>query len=285
MWKTNLVVALFTACTMMLSASTIIKSEMNSEHLKRALKYNVFLPDGYDSSSAKYPVLYLLHGNGDNENAWSVIYRVLDSLISNKKIPPVIAVTPSGARGWWVNSSDKYESAVINELIPHIDSTCKTIKSRESRMVFGYSMGGFGALRYGLVYSDLFSACAIFSPALYSEAPPENSSARTTGAFGLPFSLSIWDSLNYPASIKTFLSKQYKEFFFIGAGDDDWNNPEGRKYNIEFQSLLLYETLHKELGLPGELRIINGDHSWKVWSPLFTEAIQLMMKYREQTLH
>ena len=96
---------------------------------------------------------------------------MLDSLILNKMIPPVIAVTPSGKSGWWVNSTEKFESAVINELIPYIDSTYKTLANRDSRMVFGYSMGGFGALRYGLVYPDLFSACAVLSPALYNGAP------------------------------------------------------------------------------------------------------------------
>jgi enterochelin esterase-like enzyme len=183
-----------------------------------------------------------------------------------------------------VNSTERFESAVIDELIPLIDSTYKTFPKRESRMVFGYSMGGFGALRYGLVYSDLFSSCALLSPALYNEAPPEGSSARTTGSFGTPFNIKQWDSLNYPASLKTFVGKNLKEFFFIGSGDDDWNNTEGVEYNIEYQSLLLYENVHNKLGLPAELRIINGDHSWKVWEPLFTEAIQLMMKYREQTL-
>jgi len=272
---------LFVIGSFLLHAGTVVKSEINSKQLNRSWKFTVYLPDSYNVGNERYPVIYLLHGNGDNENSWSKGYHVLDSLIANKIIPPVIAITPSGKRGWWVNSTERFESAVINELVPLIDSTYKTLANRNSRMLFGYSMGGFGALRYGLVYSDLFSACAVLSPALYNEAPPEGSSARTTGSFGTPFNIKQWDSLNYPASIKLFLSKDFKEFFFIGAGDDDWNNPEGQKYNIEYQAVLLYENLHKKLGFPAELRIINGDHSWRVWEPLFIEAIQLMMKYRE----
>ena len=280
----KLLIVLFVLSNISLWAGIIVKSEMNSKHLNRKWKYSVYLPDNYYSADVRYPVIYLLHGNGDDENSWSKVCPVLDSLITNKIIPPIIAVTPSGKRGWWVNSSEPFEFAVINELIPLIDSTYKTLANRESRMISGYSMGGYGALRYALAYPELFSACALLSPALYDEAPPLESSARSTGAFGTPFNLSLWDSLNYPASIKSFLPKNTREFFYIGAGDDDWNNPEGQKFNIEFQSVILYENLHKKLRLPAELRIINGDHSWKVWTPLFTEAIQLMMKFREQSL-
>ncbi|MEW6194489.1 MAG: alpha/beta hydrolase-fold protein [Bacteroidota bacterium] len=258
---------------------TIVKSELESKELNRKWKYSVYLPDDYNTSGKRYPVIYLLHGNGDDENAWSPIYSVVDSLVKAGKIEPLILVTPTGERGWWVNSTEKFESAVINELIPEIDAKYFTTASRKGRMIAGYSMGGFGALRYGLVYSELFSACAIFSPALYNEEPPEGSSARTKGIFGNPFDIKIWNELNYPVSLKKYLSKTNEVFFFIGTGDDDWNHTEGKKYNVEYQTVLLYQQLRKQLNIPAELRIINGSHSWKVWKPLFTEAIQLMQKF------
>ncbi len=262
---------------------TIVKSELDSKELNRKWKYSVYLPDDYNTSGKRYPVIYLLHGNGDDENAWSPIYSVVDSLIKFGKIEPVILVTPTGERGWWVNSTEKFESAIINELIPEIDGKYFTVASRGGRMIAGYSMGGFGALRYGLVYSELFCACAIFSPALYNEEPPEGSSARTKGVFGNPFDIKKWDELNYPNSLKKYLSKKNEVFFFIGAGDDDWNHTEGKKYNVEYQTVLLYQELYKQLYIPAELRIINDDHSWKVWKPLFTEAIQLMLKFKSDS--
>jgi len=149
---------LFAASSIYLHAGTIVKSEINSKQLNRTWKYTVYLPDNYNSRNERFPVIYLLHGNGDNENAWAPVYHVLDSLINNKLISPVIAVTPSGKKSWWVNSSEQFESAVIKELIPLIDSIYKTKATRENRMISGYSMGGFGALRYALVYSDLFSS-------------------------------------------------------------------------------------------------------------------------------
>jgi len=166
---------------------------------------------------------------------------------------------------------------VINELIPEIDSLYSSVSSREGRMIAGYSMGGFGALRYGLVYSELFSACVVFSPALYNEEPPEGSSARSTGAFGNPFDINLWNELNYPASIKKYLEKGHEVFFYIGAGDDDWAHTEGQKYNVDIQTTLLYNLIHKDLKIPADLRIINGGHSWDVWKPLFIEVMTLLM--------
>ena len=277
----NKIVILLLFISSIALAGTVIKSELDSKELNRKWKYSVYLPDDYNSSSKQYKVLYLLHGNGDDENAWSPIYGAVDSLIKSGKIEPVILVSPTGEKGWWVNSTERFESAVINELIPEIDGKYYTVASREGRIIAGYSMGGFGALRYGLVYSELFCACAIFSPALYNEEPPEGSSARAKDIFGNPFDKKKWEDLNYPNSLKKYLSKKREGFFFIGAGDDDWNHTEGTKYNVEYQTVLLYQQLHKQLGIPAELRIINGDHSWKVWKPLFTEAIQLMSIYSE----
>jgi enterochelin esterase-like enzyme len=270
-------IIIFFTCSISLFAGTVIKSKMNSKELDRPWNYTVFLPDNYETAIGRFPVIYLLHGNGDDETDWENGYQILDSLIENKIIPPVIAVTPSGKKGWWVNTLEPFESAIVNELIPEIDSLYKTISAREGRMIAGYSMGGFGALRYGLVYSDLFSGCAIFSPALYNEEPPEGSSARSTGAFGNPFDINLWNDLNYPSSIKKYLEKNQEVFFFIGTGDDDWNHTEGQKYNVEIQTTLLYNFIHKELNIPAELRIINGGHSWDVWKPLFIDATLLMM--------
>jgi enterochelin esterase-like enzyme len=270
----------FFICFSFLNARKLIHSKLQSKELNREWSYSVYLPKNYNDIESTFPVLYLLHGNGDDENAWEPIYTIVDSLIECGKIEPVILVIPSGKRGWWVNSAENYESAVIKELIPQIDSDYRTIASRDGRLVAGYSMGGFGALRYGLAYSELFRACAIFSPALYNEEPPEGSSSRTSGIFGTPFSIEKWNELNYPNALNEYLKKNEEGFFFIGAGDDDWNHTEGKEYNVEYQIVVLYQKLKKELDISSELRIINGGHSWKVWKPLFTEAIQLMLPKR-----
>lgn len=262
-------------------AGTVLNFEIFSKSLNHSWKYSVYLPDGYNTSGERYSVMYLLHGNGDNTSAWSPVYKTIDSLVACKLIQPVILVTPEGKKSWWVNSEEKYEDAVIKELIPLIDSVYYT-SGRNGRKIAGYSMGGFGALRYGLVYSNLFSGAIVMSPALYNEEPPEGSSARTTGAFGKPFDIKRWEALNYPESLKLYQSEKNEVYFFIGTGDDDWNHSEGNKYNVEYQVVLLYEELHKKNNIPADLRIINGDHSWSVWLPLFTEAVQQMLPYKKE---
>ncbi len=259
-------------------SGNVIHKVLHSKELKRDWNYTIYVPDSYKEAAENIPVIYLLHGNGDDENAWQTGYDVIDSLIKNKKIPPIIAVTPSGKRSWWVNTLENFESAVIKELIPAIDSSFNTINSRNGRFIAGFSMGGYGALRYALAYPELFSACAIFSPALYNIAPPASSSSRSLGAFGKPFDINLWNKLNYPNELKHFEETGLRSFFYIGCGDDDWNNPEGVEYNVELQCVLLYQELNKKRDISSELRIINGGHSWKVWKPLFTEAIQEILK-------
>ena len=177
---------LFAAGSFWLHAGTVVKSELNSKQLNRAWKFTVYLPDSYNSGNERYPVIYLLHGNGDNENSWSNGYHVLDSLIANRIIPPVIAVTPSGKRGWWVNSSERFESAVINELIPFIDSTYKTLADRNSRMVFGYSMGGFGALGMAWFILIYFPPVQFLARLFIMKLRPWNQVRAPPGLSGLP---------------------------------------------------------------------------------------------------
>ena len=107
-------------------AGMIIKEKFNSQILGREYVYNVYIPDGYNSSNFKYPVFYLLHGSGGNENSWPVkgkIQQTTDLLIASGEIPPSIIVMPYHKNAWWVDGiKEPAESVFIKELIPHIDT-------------------------------------------------------------------------------------------------------------------------------------------------------------------
>ncbi|MGX1195089.1 alpha/beta hydrolase [Metabacillus sp. SLBN-84] len=138
-------------------SSKALKKDDRPHHHK--LTYKLYLPEGYDKKrKAGYPVVYLLHGSGGNEHSWDDFFGTLDRMIAKKEIEPVIAVVPSSGNSYWVNSKKygNYESAVIEDLIPHIDKKYNTAGSRSGRFLSGYSMGGYGALRYSLMYPDLF---------------------------------------------------------------------------------------------------------------------------------
>lgn len=135
--------------------------------------YRLYLPPDYESNKTRrYPVIYFTHGMSvDSKRPITAGYIArIDQAIRNGVMPPAIVVVIQGLnRGWWVDSKDgKYpmESVVIRDLIPHIDKTYRTIASREARAIEGHSMGGYGALRLGFKYPELFTAVTGNSPAL-----------------------------------------------------------------------------------------------------------------------
>lgn len=274
--------ALFVMSAMMVgqvTAGSISTQTFRSDTLGHAWRYNLYLPDGYEGSDADYPVIYLLHGSGGDETGWDEGMRLLDVLVEAGKVPPCIAVAPSSGTSWWVDGVEDFETAVMADLIPHVDATYRTIARRDGRGLAGYSMGGYGALRFALTYPDVFGAVALLSPSLYDGQPPKGSSARSSGAFGDPFDAERWTQRNYPEALRRYLRGGFRVSSFIGVGDDDWNEPAGWEYNIEYQAVLLYERLSKQGGSPAELRILDGGHDWDLWRPLFTEAAPYMFEY------
>lgn len=260
-------------------AGRITTEEFSSSTLGRTWTYNVYLPDDYDSSNLEYPVIYLLHGSSGDESSWDEGIRVLDELIQAGEIPPAIAVAPASGYSWWVDTLEPFETAIIKDFIPHVDATYRTIKDREGRATAGFSMGGYGALRYALVYPEVFGAATVLSPALYDRQPPPDSSARSTGAFDDPYDPELWTELNYPASLEFYKSKGLEVPVFIAVGDDDWNEPAGWEFNVEYQSVLLFERLNKEAGSPAELRVVNGEHDWELWNPMLADGLKYMFEF------
>lgn len=257
------------------SASSITNVKFPSAQLGREWTYNVYLPNGYQPGRRNYPVLYLLHGNGGNENNWAVsgnIKQTADHLIARGEIPPTIIVMPSAGTTWYVDRKEKMESAFIKDLIPHVDNTYSTIKAREGRMIAGLSMGGYGTVRFVMKYPELFRSAAALSPAIYDPEVPENSSARRVGIFGEnEFDPAVWTALNYPQFFESFLAKKLQVPMYINTGDDDI-------FLIHRDATNLYERL-RAVGQPAELRILNGGHTWDVWASTIGEAMKYMSRF------
>jgi enterochelin esterase-like enzyme len=261
-------------CSAFLQGGTSLTDTLSSSVLGQNWYVRIFLPDLFDPDTNTYPAFFLLHGSGGDEQAWDPIIHLLDSLIREKEIAPCIAVAPASGTSWWVDGSNPWETAFIKELIPYVTRKYHLTDHRDGRCVAGFSMGGYGALRYGLRYPELFSSAILLSPAIYNGLPPKESSARSSGAFGNPFQAALWNDRNYPAILQDYLKQENQVFFFISAGDDDWNHPEWFHYNIEQQVVLLYGLLNKKNNNPAELRIVNGGHNWNVWKPLFVEGLK-----------
>ncbi len=133
---------------------------------------HVYTPGAYDAEpERRFPVLYWLHGwKGDPGRATvggiAPMAGRFDAAIKAGEIPPILVVFPNGMDSLWIDSKDgrmPMESVVVKDLIPHIDATFRTIASREGRVVEGFSMGGYGAARFGFKHPDLFGAVSILA--------------------------------------------------------------------------------------------------------------------------
>ena len=129
-------------------AGTVTHHQFESTMLGRSMDYSLYTPDGYESSSERYPVLYLLHGNLGTESSWverGGIKETADALISGGSIPAQIIVMPADPNFWWTDSAlESSQSALIQEFVPYIDSEYRTLNERGARTIGGYSAGGFG---------------------------------------------------------------------------------------------------------------------------------------------
>ena len=235
---------------------TLTEASFPSATLNEAIAYNVYLPAGYESATDRYPVLYLLHGRGDSKSAWTQMKGALDALIASGEIQPTIAIMPdapwSSRASYYVDSGytgadpgRKVETAFTQDLIAHVDATYRTVANRTGRGVAGYSMGGYGALRYSLAHPDLFGASIVLSPAVYVPIPPSDSSTREFGAFGLGKSLfvdSVYKKLNYPALFPSFTATGLPLPMFIAVGDDEFKNPDPKDaiHDLDFEAHVLF---------------------------------------------
>ncbi len=247
----------------------------------------VYLPATYAQTADALPVIYLLHGRGDNLRAWLEARKLLDDLIASGAIPPVIAVFPDAASsrraGFYVDSQfagagelpagEAVETALARDLPDYIDRNYRTLAGREGRIVAGYSMGGFGALRFAFAHADRFAAAIALSPALYLDLPAEDSSMRTFGAFGRGaerFDAATYLDLSRPWRHRTAASPPVR--IFLAVGDDEpVRDAQGNSLTSDAADL------HRHLrGMPGvelQLRILDGGHAWKVWREGFRAGL------------
>jgi acetyl esterase/lipase len=145
--------------------------ELESAAVGGPVGYALYLPPDYGSETGRrYPTIYWLHGRGGDPRRGGTFVRMLDEAIRAGIAPPAIAVLPTGGPcGWycdWADGAWPIETAIVRELIPHVDARYRTIATREARVIEGQSMGGFGAAHLGFKYPELFGTVSISAGAL-----------------------------------------------------------------------------------------------------------------------
>lgn len=181
-----LAVALFLPS--MAPAGTIVTRAFASATLGREWSYTVYLPTGYDTSNLRYPVLYLLHGNGGTQNSWAANGRIqatIEPLIASGDVPPAIVVMPDAGTSWYVDRKEKMETAFLEDLIPGLQHYFRTLEERQGRSIAGMSMGGRRIAIRPAIPRDVRLGCTVLPSNLRSGTSGTIDSA-TSGCIRIP---------------------------------------------------------------------------------------------------
>ena len=264
--------------------SRIDCSALNSHILQQVIHYCVYLPAGYDAAAAtlskRYPVLYFLHGLGDNEQTLfnSGGWTLLDDLRNHHKMGDFLIVAPEGRRSFYINSADgsvRYSDFFLQEFLPLIENKYRVRPGRAGRAISGISMGGYGALRFAFVHPELFSAVSAQSAALITESPQALDSASRTGAplagvlaavFGKPINVPHWNDNSPFVLAKRNAAVLKKLAIYFNCGQDD-------NYGFEKGAAALHDELQKE-SVKHEYRAYPGDHSLTYFLSHFAEVME-----------
>lgn len=240
------------------------------------LPYNVLLPTDYNKKTARtkrYPVLYLLHGLTGHFTNWLEFTRLADYA----KPYELIIIMPEGNNGWYTDSvtapTDKYESYIIRELIPDVEKRFRVSTQRDGRAIAGLSMGGYGALKFGVKYPEMFAFAGSMSGAL------EAASWTEADLGGFEF---IWRTLapvfgpaDNPTRKANDISELYRQvpasriaalpYVYLDCGTQD----------PLFSSSRSLAAILVERKIPHEYRQLPGTHAWTYWDAQVQEVLRI----------
>ena len=255
-------------------------SLIKSQILARPVRYCAFLPANYDKEQTRrYPVLYYLHGLGDNEQSllnfggWDVV----SELRSQGKVGDFIILAPSAGHTFYINSENgkmRYEDFFMKEFVPQMEKKYRAEGTRATRGITGVSMGGYGALRLGFKYPDQFAAVSAQMPALFTDLP-NNISSDAPGSpgsllgdvFGSPFNRDYFTRNNvfYFARADSPSSLKRMSIYFNVGNNDDYGFEQGAQQ---------LDRILKDRSIPHQFHIYPGRHSADFVVRYFAEVIE-----------
>jgi S-formylglutathione hydrolase FrmB len=255
-------------------------SVIKSEILARPVRYCAYLPASFDKDNTRhYPVLYYLHGLGDNEQSLlnSGGWDLISELRSQGKIGEFVVLAPGAGHTFYINSEDgkvRYEDFFLKEFMPQMEKKYRAESTRATRGITGVSMGGYGALRLAFKYPEDFAVVSGQMPALITDLPsnlsseaPGSSGGLLGDVFGSPFNRAYFTRNNvfYFARNDSAASlKRMKIYFNVGNNDD---------YGFE-QGAEQLDQILKSRGIQHEFHIYPGRHDAQFAIRYFPEVIE-----------
>lgn len=254
---------------------------MTSKLLKGERNYAVYLPPDYEISERSYPVLYLLHGAGDDHTGWiqfGEVLNITDKAIKMGKATPMIIIMPdakTGRLGYFNDPKDewRFEDFFFDEFMPYVEKKYRIKGEKRYRAVAGLSMGGGGSFMYALHRPELFSSACPLSAyvgplsieQLESQIPQSERYTKTQlqNYFAQHNAIELIKKTN-PETLKSIR-------WYIDCGDDD--------FLYEGNSLIHIALRKKEI--PHEFRIRNGAHNWTYWR----ESLPKVLEFVSDSFH
>ena len=247
--------------------------KIKSEILKMERNYSVYLPPGYEVTDQSYPVLYLLHGSGDDHTGWvqfGQVQHIADKAIAEGKAAPMIIVMPDAntkVRGYFnlPDGTFNYENFFFEELIPHVEKTYRVRGEKRYRAISGLSMGGGGTIYYTLHRPEFFAAAAPLS-ATTSAWLRQETKATETQLEEYKQNHNIKHLLSNASSEKMEAIKAVR--WYISCGDDDFLYKDNSEMHIVF----------RDNNIPHEYRVKDGGHTWTYWRMELPEVMEFVSK-------
>jgi enterochelin esterase-like enzyme len=274
-----LLVLLMTAGAIMAQHGKVFDNlSMKSEILNMERKYAIYLPPDYETSQRSYPVLYLLHGGGDDQTGWvqfGEVLHIADKAINQGKATSMIIVMPdamAGTRGYF-NSPDnswRYEDFFFEEFMPFVEKEYRIKGEKRYRAVSGLSMGGGGTFMYALHHPELFSSACPLSASCGPLSMDDLDRYISRRGFENVSKQDAEDFFKRHSAVelvKNMPEDQLKSVrWYIDCGDDDFLY-EGNS--------LVHITMRKR-EIPHEFRIRDGGHTWTYWRQSLPEVLKFI---------
>ena len=249
---------------------TVTRSWYNSPGLNMSRRITIYTPPGYESARSSYPVLYLLHGAGGDEEAWNELGRasqIMDNLIAQGKAEPMIVVMTNGnvsqqaapgegKRGYYkpqfmeTGTMDGTFEATFMDIVKFVEDNYRVKAKKKNRAVAGLSMGGFHSLHISRYYPNTFDYVGLFSAAIL---PNQNTTSEVYK--------------NIDATLKTQKENGY-ELYWIGIG----------KADFLYNNIVIYKEKLDAMGMPNTYRESEGGHIWKNWRIYLSEFVPQLFR-------
>ena len=234
-----------------------------SKSLGKFRRMHVYTPPGYETSSQKYPVFYLLHGAGDCDDSWTSVGRagfIMDNLIAAKKAKPMIIVMPAGHTGPFVfgsarslNFNDDFVKDFNSDIMPYAETHYRVIRDRQHRAIAGLSMGGDQTLEIAVPHPDEFAYVGVYSSGIIGIIPLQGLASGAAPG-------SSWEE-QHAADLDNPAAKKDWKLFWFSTGKDD---PLLATTNATV-------AMFQKHGFKPQFHESAGAHTWTNWREYLNE--------------